>query len=219
MPTSHYHQLNELLETIVLTNPTSILDVGVGLGKYGVLAREYLEIRRGYWQKEDWRCRIDGIEGFQAYLSPLHEFVYDHIFIGNVQQIVPQLKAHYDLAILIGILEHFEYEAGLTLVSDLQKHVDNLLISTPKQFILQGATFGNKLEAHKSYWRREDFLNFQDVCFIPNEISTICYIGKDKYKIEREIYSLRRRIKRHMPLLVYPFRAFRTLFSQVSKHV
>ncbi|MBA7677027.1 hypothetical protein ES703_85275 [subsurface metagenome] len=39
MPTSYYSQLNEIMELIVLTDPKSILDVGVGFGKYGFLSR------------------------------------------------------------------------------------------------------------------------------------------------------------------------------------
>jgi hypothetical protein len=42
MPTSHPHQLNQIVELIMLTDPHSLLDVGIGFGKYGVLAREYL---------------------------------------------------------------------------------------------------------------------------------------------------------------------------------
>jgi len=38
MPTSQPHQLNEIMELIVLTRPKNVLKVGVGLGKYG--ARE-----------------------------------------------------------------------------------------------------------------------------------------------------------------------------------
>ncbi|MBA7570185.1 hypothetical protein ES708_11933 [subsurface metagenome] len=33
MPSSHWYQLNEIMELIILTQPKSILDVGVGFGK------------------------------------------------------------------------------------------------------------------------------------------------------------------------------------------
>ena len=53
--------------------PRSVLDIGAGLGKYGVLFREYIELRHrdgGRQQTADsflWkdrRVRIDCVEGF-----------------------------------------------------------------------------------------------------------------------------------------------------------
>ena len=212
MPTSHYYQLNELMEIIVLVDPISILDVGTGLGKFGVLAREYLEVRHGHCQKQDWHCQIDGIEGFGPYLSPLHDHVYDHMFTGDVQQIIPGLTTRYDLILLIDVLEHFEYQAGLALLTELLRHTDNLLVSTPKRFIEQGASFGNQLEVHHSHWERQDFSTLGEVCFIPNEISLICLVGQAAGRVRRELFSWRRRLKRQVPLLVNGYRAIRALY-------
>jgi hypothetical protein len=44
MPTSHKYQIKEIMELMVLINPKKILDLGIGFGKYGYLAREYLDI-------------------------------------------------------------------------------------------------------------------------------------------------------------------------------
>ena len=62
MPTSHLHQLNAIVEIMMLTDPQSMLDVGVGFGKYGFLAREFLELYDGRDAYADWQRRIDGIE-------------------------------------------------------------------------------------------------------------------------------------------------------------
>lgn len=43
MPTSHPNQINEIIQIAELLRPASVLDVGVGYGKYGFLLREYLE--------------------------------------------------------------------------------------------------------------------------------------------------------------------------------
>ena len=45
MPTSQFRQLNEIVEAIVFSKPRSVLDIGVGYAKYGVLTREYLDHR------------------------------------------------------------------------------------------------------------------------------------------------------------------------------
>ena len=107
MPTSHLHQINEIVELIVLTNPQTVLDVGVGFGKYGALAREYLELRDGRNQYHDWQRRIDGIEVFPDYLTPLHDYIYDTVHVGNATEIMPALNLRYDLVLLIDVLEHF----------------------------------------------------------------------------------------------------------------
>lgn len=204
--------MNELMEVIVLVDPTSILDVGTGLGKFGVLAREYLEVRHGHLRKQDWHCRIDGVEGFGPYLSPLHEYVYDGMFADDIRRVIPGLTARYDLVLLIDVLEHFEYETGLDLLTELLRRADNLLVSTPKRFIEQGASFGNRLEVHHSHWGRRDFSRLGEACFIPNEVSLICLVGRDAGRVRREVLSWRRRLKRQVPFLAEGYRAIRSLY-------
>jgi hypothetical protein len=54
MPTSHPYQLNEIIDLAMKVDPKSVLDVGVGFGKYGVLLREYLELWDGRDRYRDW---------------------------------------------------------------------------------------------------------------------------------------------------------------------
>ena len=42
--------------------PRSILEIGVGFGKWGVVAREYLEAWQGRFRREDWQVRIEGVK-------------------------------------------------------------------------------------------------------------------------------------------------------------
>ncbi len=131
MASSHQHQLSDILELIIRTNPDTLLDVGIGFGKYGFLAREYLEL----WGTNDyrkWTKRIDGVEAFKEYLTPVHNYIYDNIYIGNALEILPELKSKYDLILLIDVLEHFEYEEGRELIQLCLQKGRNLIISTPK---------------------------------------------------------------------------------------
>ena len=50
--------------------PRSILDVGCGFGKYGMLLREYLDVWHERYDKERWQVRIVGIEAFEQYRNP-----------------------------------------------------------------------------------------------------------------------------------------------------
>jgi hypothetical protein len=210
MPTSHFHQLNEIVEALVLLEPRSVLDVGVGLGKFGALAREYLELRQGRCHKTTWECRIDGIEAFAPYLSPLHDYVYNHVFVGEAQTVIPQLTEHYDVALVIDVVEHLEHLAGERAIAALQRHATNLVISTPKRFIPQGAGCGNPHETHRSLWTQRDLTRFGPVCFVPNEFSFIGVIGPDQHRVAQELFSPRRYFKRQFPFLADFYRLIKT---------
>lgn len=42
MPTSWYQAVSVILDKVIEERPESILDIGVGFGKYGVMLREAL---------------------------------------------------------------------------------------------------------------------------------------------------------------------------------
>jgi SAM-dependent methyltransferase len=213
MPTSQFRQLNEIVEAIVFSRPRSVLDIGVGYAKYGVLTREYLD--HGWCRPEGTNrtCRVDGIEGFPAYVSPLHSLVYDHLYVGDAREILPRLQVHYDLALLIDVIEHFEMEDGVRLLNELSRHASNILISTPRRFSAQEAVYGNQLEIHRSHWRPEHFEPFTPRCFIPNEESIICMIGPVAERIDARMNSWRQVVKRQAPWLVKLYRKGRNLLD------
>jgi len=203
MPTSHLHQINEILELIVLTNPQTILDVGVGFGKYGALAREYLELRDGRNQYNDWQRRIDGIEVFSDYITPLHDYIYDTVRIGDATEIISTLNLRYDLILLIDVLEHFTKEEGVVFLDACMQKGRNVLISTPKIFFQQRG-FNNPYEQHLSHWKKKDLSVFGSHCFIPNLHSTICYLGEDSNIVHENLFNPRSRFKRTFPFLRLP---------------
>ena len=55
----------------------------------------------------DWQCRIDCIEAFEKYITPAHKYIYNNIYIGNATGILPALDHHYDLILMVDVLEHF----------------------------------------------------------------------------------------------------------------
>lgn len=209
MPSSHWYQLNEIVELIVVTQPESILDVGVGFGKYGFLCREYLELLDGRQKIHDWRRVIDGIEIFPAYITPLQKKLYNHIYIGNALDILPTLEKTYDLILLIDIIEHLDYRDGEQLVALCQERGKNVIISTPKIKMPQSEMFGNPYEAHKSFFKKRYFNKFPNRVFVPNLFSLIVYLGEDAKLIKK---VLRRRrliltIPSHLGLLSLSKRA------------
>lgn len=202
MPTSNPYQLNELMELIILSKPKSVLDIGTGFGKYGVLSREYLEFYDEQDNYLDWKRRIDGIEAFGVYLTPVHDFIYDNIYVGNAIDVLPTLEIKYDLILIIDVLEHFDYEEGIKLLEECEKLGKNIIISTPLRVGNQKGVFGNPYETHRSQWRKKDFHRFTNKCFIYNDRSLICYLGSTAHDLKHSRRSrFRFGIKVMFPIL------------------
>ena len=216
MPTSHFMQLGTIVEAMVTLNPRAILDIGVGFGKYGVLAREYLDVSDGRDAYRDWKRRIDGVEAFGEYLTPLHDFIYDEVFIGNATAVVPGLARRYDLVLLVDVIEHLTKEEGVKLLRDCLAVSRNVLISTPSDFIEQHEHFGNVHEVHKSHWKASDFAAIAPMCALPNpdEISLVCVIGSDVETVRRGMRGWRRRLKAALPFILKPYRALKSRFHR-----
>ncbi len=207
MPSSQFNQISSVVEIMFALNPKSILDVGVGFGKYGVLSREYLEIKgEKKGEYKNFSRRIDGIEGFSDYITPLHKFIYNKIYVGDALKIVPELKRRYDLILIIGTIEHFEKEDGKKLLKMLLEKSDGVLVSTPKYTGEQPAYYGNKYEVHRSQWTRKDFYNLGSCVFFPDFQSHLVYIGKkkniDKLRNAWRFKSLKRVLAYCFPWLI-----------------
>jgi hypothetical protein len=211
MPTSHLHQLSLIVEAIDILNPRTMLDVGVGFGKYGVLAREFLELRDGRSRYDDWQRRIDGVEVFEGYLTPLHRFAYDDVHVGNAIDVLPTLPTVYDLVLLVDVLEHFTRSDGAIVLRHCLQRGHNVVVSTPRIFLEQDAVFGNPHERHLSRWTKQDLASYGPLCVIPNDISLICVLGRDQQAVRRTMRSPRRRLKELFPFLRYPYRALTRL--------
>jgi len=166
MPFSQSSQISAIVQFGEELKPASILDVGVGMGQYGFLFRTNLENvglfdidgAHATWRpKERWSVRIDGIEGCKDYLTPVHEFAYNTVTIGDALECLVKIPDRsYEFVIAIDILEHFWKEDGWRLLSELARVCSRAaLISTPKVFHAQEFE-ANPLETHRSLWSAED---------------------------------------------------------------
>lgn len=162
MPFSHSTQLSSIVGFIERLQPNSILDVGVGMGQYGFLARTNLENinlfnvageQAAQNAKSKWKVRIDGIEAFRTYRTPVHDYAYNHIYWEDAQKILPTIADNeYELVIAIDILEHFTDDEGLKFLGQLKRIAEKqVLLSTPKTFIHQEVA-ANPYENHRSVW-------------------------------------------------------------------
>lgn len=220
MPTSVHYQISTIVEMIIALKPSSVLDIGAGTGKYGLLMREYLELwgNDGHLEKSDWKCRIDAIEVFEPYISPVHEYVYDRVYVGDATVVIEQISHRYDLAILIDVLEHIDKDRGSHFIRALRDRTDAIIVSLPKRFVAQGALFNNPYEVHRAEWSRSDFSRLGPCCFQELGNKLICLMGADAVQTWA-LYkraNFKKNIGRRWPFLIGLYRVLRTFWPDTS---
>lgn len=157
MPTSSIENISYSCDLIRKISPESILDVGCGFGKWGYLSREILDIAYGRYARDDWHVRIDGVEIFPAYLTPVHRHIYNNVIIGDAFEHI-QHSGPYDLIIFGDVIEHFRKPDALCLLNHARsKARKGILLHIPlgRQWP-QDARGGNVYEEHKSTWTEEE---------------------------------------------------------------
>ena len=156
MPSSQIENISQITQWIADLNPKSILDVGVGFGKYGALAREYTDIRYGRYYPVHWQTVIDGIEVFGKYESPLWK-VYNQVFLSDASKLISSLR-NYELILLCDILEHFEKDKASVILEICLKFATRaVIVSTPYGNLPQGTVYGNPYESHLSTFETDYF--------------------------------------------------------------
>ncbi len=165
MPSSRPNTIPTVIHLVRQIKPHSILDVGVGFGKWGHLFREYTDIVEAErdparYKRENWQVKIDGIEGHAAYLTEMHRYLYHQIHIGNACEIIKALPP-YDLIFVGDMIEHLEKDAGTQFLRDAYEICAKaVIVSTPRYETAQSDLCGNELERHRSLWSARDFRKF-----------------------------------------------------------
>ena len=164
MPSGPLIATRLIVNTVLELGPARVLDLGMGTGKYGFLLREQSDLAQGRLSRDDSRIRIDGVEGYEAYVGDHQRSVYDQIFIADVRNF---LRDHdgdpYDVALALDIVEHFPPDAAADFVSDALEAATYVVVSTPKGFYPQ-TDEPNELERHWSWWPRKGLQNLAERC-------------------------------------------------------
>ncbi len=162
MPTSRPIALTPVCTYILHRKPKSVLDIGIGFGKWGYLAREYTDVWHQRIHKNKWETIIHGIEGFPDYITPAIEYIYDEIFIGNATRVIISL-GHYDMILCIAMLEHLTKQEGVLFLNECKEHADLSIFIVPIDPALRGPKGGNIYQAHKSKWKEDELKRFGKV--------------------------------------------------------
>jgi len=177
MPHSTHYAIPRVLWLAETLKPRTVLDVGCGSGKYGVLFRFTLE--QVLPPQERAKLRIDGLDAVRPEI-PSWQRVYDRIYVGDVCTLLPELDT-YDLIYFGDIIEHFEKPDGYEVVrSLLLKARMGVVVTTPYHFFEQGAINGNEFERHRSLWTRKDFRSFGNArCWVEFRRKLVALVSND----------------------------------------
>jgi hypothetical protein len=159
IPTSDYHAVSDIMGEIQRLSPKSVLDIGVGFGKWGVLCREILDAGHGRCRPDQWEAEINGVEVWKPYANPCWN-VYSRVSVGEK---LAGCALGYDLVLAVDVLEHFEREHGRILLLGWVLANKHVIVSVPNGVMEQGEVFGNPHEAH--LWTFHGTEEFKDYKF------------------------------------------------------
>lgn len=168
-----------ILAEVEKLNPMRVLDIGAGMGKYGLLIREqYLskKAEQGELEPVD-DIRIDAVEDTKYLLTPRMIGIYDHVFQEDIFNVEEKLL-DYNLILLIDVVEHWTKEKALEMIGRLLIH-GPILVSTPKRTGMYKEHFYGDERHHITQWVPEDFKDFK-YRIVASPLSHIIYIdGKN----------------------------------------
>ncbi len=166
MPISNWDQIPAIMNEVYRLQPKTVLDLGIGFGKYGPLLREVLDGMHGRCQASQWLHIINGEEAHRRYQNPAWD-CYDEVLLRDFS------KPHeaedpwglwdHDLVLMIDSLEHLEPERGRAMLDELVAHNKHVIISVPVVPMPQGAVYGNEFETHRTHHDGTEFERFNPV--------------------------------------------------------
>lgn len=182
---SFSENITQILKEVVIQNPSRILDVGFGFGKYGLLCREAIMSDRA--EKKDLTPADDiyimGLE-MADYFFTLKWATAPYNEVKKIEKdetITTSQK--FDLALMIDVTEHHVEEESKRQIKNILEVSDKVLISTPKNTCMyREHYYGVDCPRHEMQWTQEMFESFakelgRDIKWIPSDVSWVCVIG------------------------------------------
>jgi len=132
-----------------LARPRSVLDLGIGMGFYGAVVRQWLDLG-----VRPWRTTLVGVEGFAGYRNPCWE-LYDQVVVSPIEDFLGRTAETWDAILLLDVLEHFPHSTGERILVTARERLSaggRFFVGTPSVWMEQGAAYGNEFERHRSLW-------------------------------------------------------------------
>lgn len=142
-----------LAEHLVKINPNSVLDVGAGAGKHGMMVRELCP-----------RARIGAIEPTKIYIDEYKlKEVYDELYEMDLMSYCDkQASDRHDVVIFGDVLEHFFRSQAIDYLDYFLYRAQWVVAIWPSQ-MPQDAWEGNGYEIHKNNFSLLDLASKFDV--------------------------------------------------------
>ena len=161
MGTSNWQNISYCINIIRKINPQKILDFGVGFGRWGILAREFLEVWEGKVHSNEWTLQIDGVEKFNSNIEDYHNYFYSSVYNIDAFEYIKTTTEYYDLIITGDMLEHLEKKIALEFLNVCLSKSNYIMINIPiGRGWEQDEIYGNKYEKHLSIWKINEFKKF-----------------------------------------------------------
>jgi hypothetical protein len=158
MGTSNWQNISYCIDLIRRMNPESVLDVGAGFGRWGMICREFLDVWNGRVEKKSWVTRVEGIEAFPLNIDEYHQYFYNKVWNVDARDFFKEINEKYDLVIFGDVLEHFYKDEANMLLKRALNFSDYVMINIPLgDNWEQHDLYGNEYEEHKSVWYEDDF--------------------------------------------------------------
>jgi hypothetical protein len=137
-----------IVNSVLSSAPSSIVDLGMGTGKYGFLLREQHDLAG---EGQD-RLRLVGVEAWEPYVGEHQRVVYDEIVVDDIRSyLAAQPNGCFDVALALDVIEHFPPAGGVRFLAEAVRVADRVILSTPRSFYAQEG-HDNTLERHLSWW-------------------------------------------------------------------
>lgn len=181
MMTSFIENVPAIVTLVGKLKPRSILDVGPGFGKFGLMFREALlsmTAERGELLPQA-DFRLDCVESCEYFWSlPWHGPLYDNHFHRDLFSLDLTVISTYDLVVLIDVIEHGDKNKWLAwLAAVLGAGHSRILISTPRQVVFyQEHYYGKDCPLHQSQWAAKDLAPLKPA-WVPSKDSFIALLG------------------------------------------
>ena len=140
LKSSNFYTISHVIDKLLEDAPETVIDVGAGSGKYGMLCREYLPNLK----------RMDAVEPDEMING---SFYYDNVYQQKIENFKFSMK--YDMALLIAVLEYFPLGEGIKVLNKLTKHCGEVLLTIPKES-----------QKHTYQWYAEMITSEFDFCSI-----------------------------------------------------
>lgn len=155
---SHPRNIEPVLALVDLVNPASVVDIGIGFGKWALLLREWAlsKAAEGGDLTPIDELLVFGVESAGYFAAmPWLDDLYDDILWGDAAEAFDMWRP--DLVLLIDVVEHWHVDAGMDHVAGWLAEGVAVIVSTPIDPVMYEVDYyGDGCPRHCSRWTRED---------------------------------------------------------------